>query len=117
MRLRAGRPKSIVSGAHMATTALGGVLFYSIDLSQRTYDVMRLRGYEGRLIVAPQPAGPLSTRVATVAVAAVLLGMAVVSRVWWVALNPISWLLPVVAALVLLGAAGARTARIWKERR
>jgi energy-coupling factor transporter transmembrane protein EcfT len=116
VRLRAGRPKSLTSGARMATTALGGVLFYSIDLSQRTYDVMRLRGYEGRLIVAPQASGPLMTRVATVVLAAVLLGVAVVSRVWWVALNPISWLLPVAAAFVLLGAAVARLARTRKDR-
>jgi cobalt/nickel transport system permease protein len=116
VRLRAGRPKSLTSGARMATTALGGVLFYSIDLSQRTYDVMRLRGYEGRLIVAPQASGPLTTRLATVTIAAVLLGVAVVSRVWWATLNPISWLLPVAAALVLLGAAVARFARTRKDR-
>jgi len=116
VRLRAGRPRSLTSGARMATTALGGVLFYSIDLSQRTYDVMRLRGYEGRLMVAPQASGPLTTRVATVALAAVLLGVAVVSRVWWVALNPISWLLPVAAAFVLLGAAVARFTRTRKDR-
>ena len=116
VKLRAGRPKSLGSGARMATTALGGVLFYSIDLSQRTYDVMRLRGYEGRLIVAPQAAGPLAIRVATVVIAALLLGLAVAFRIWWAALNPISWLLPMAAALVLLGATGARIARTRKDR-
>jgi len=116
VRLRAGRPQSFAAGARMVTTALGGTLFYSIDLSQRTYDVMRLRGYEGRLEVAPQPRGPLVTRVATVAIAAVLLGVSVLWRVQWAVLNPISWLPPLVAALFLLGAIGVRATRTWKER-
>jgi len=116
VRLRAGRPRTLASGTRMATTALGGVMFYSIDLSQRTYDVMRLRGYEGRLVVAPQAPGPLPTRVATVALAALLLGVAVVSRVWWATLNPISWLLPVFATLALAGAAVTRAVRSRKER-
>ena len=36
----------------VAARALGGLLLYSVDLAQRDYDVMRLRGYEGRLRVA-----------------------------------------------------------------
>lgn len=116
VRLRAGRPQSWVAGARMATTALGGVLFYSIDLSQRTYDVMRLRGYEGRLAVAPQRSGPLALRLTTVAGATLILGVAVLWRVQWAALNPISWLPPMVAALLLLGAIGVRATRTWKER-
>ena len=116
VRLRAGRPQSLAAGARMATTALGGVLFYSIDLSQRTYDVMRLRGYEGRLEVAPQPRGPLAIRIATVMIAALLLGVSVLWRMQWALLNPISWLPPLVAALFLLGAIAVRATRTWKER-
>ena len=116
VRLRAGRPQSFGAGARMATTALGGVLFYSIDLSQRTYDVMRLRGYEGRLEISPQPAGPIALRMATVVAAAALLGVAVLWRVWWTALNPYSWLPALSAALLLLVAVFARAARTWKER-
>lgn len=116
VRLRAGRPRSLTSGARMAATALSGVLFYSIDLSQRTYDVMRLRGYEGRLHVAPQPPGPVGVRVATITVAAVLLAVALVWRVWWNLLNPISWL-PLAAALAaLLVASAIRAVRTQKER-
>lgn len=117
VRLRAGRPRSFAAGTRMVTTALGGTLFYSIDLSQRTYDVMRLRGYEGRLAVAPQPSGPLAIRVATVAIAAVLLGVSVLWRVEWARLNPISWLPPLVAALVLLGAVAARVTRTIRTRK
>ena len=117
VRLRAGRPRSFGAGARMVTTALGGVMFYSIDLSQRTYDVMRLRGYEGRLEVAPQAAGPLYVRVATVAVAAGLLSVSIVWRVEWAILNPVSWLPPLVAALFLIFAVAVRATRTWKERR
>lgn len=117
VRLRAGRPKSVAAGARMATTALSGVLFYSVDLSQRTYDVMRLRGYEGRLRVSAQPAGPLRIRVATLAGALVLLAVALAWRLWWPALNPISWLPLAIASVALIAASIVRTVRSRKETR
>jgi energy-coupling factor transporter transmembrane protein EcfT len=54
-RLRAGLvgPRPIRSAATV-TRSLGSVLLYSIDLSQRTHDVMALRGYDGRLAVTIQ---------------------------------------------------------------
>ena len=55
-RLRAGIVgTSPIRSAATITRSLGGVLLYSIDLSQRTHDVMYLRGYDGRLAVTAQP--------------------------------------------------------------
>ncbi len=56
VRLRAGFVGvNPIRSAATITRSLGGVLLYSIDLSQRTHDVMYLRGYDGRLAVTPQP--------------------------------------------------------------
>ncbi|GAB4278047.1 MAG: hypothetical protein Kow0056_09940 [Coriobacteriia bacterium] len=55
VRLRSGisprRPRAALSATGQA---LGGLLLYSMDLAQRDYDVLRLRGYEARLRVSPQ---------------------------------------------------------------
>jgi cobalt/nickel transport system permease protein len=103
MRLRSGlSPREPVRAARATTQALGGLLLYSFDLSQREYDVMRLRGYEGRLRARlPRSAHPAGD-VALVAAAALLLLVAVVFRVWRFALNPASWLVPAAGLAVLL---------------
>lgn len=105
VRLRAGlTPRHPLRSARVTTAALGGLLLFAFDLSQRDYDVMRLRGYEGRLR-AYMPRSTSRTRDAAVlAAAAVLLAAAVVWRVWWRELNPVSWLPPLLAAAALLAA-------------
>ena len=63
IRLRSGIAigKHPLRSAHATMQALGGLLLYSIDLSQRDYDVMRLRGYEGGLqITVPRSETPTS---------------------------------------------------------
>lgn len=56
VRLRSGLSRrGFATSARAVSRALGGLLLYSFDLSQRTYDVMRLRGYEGRLRAGALP--------------------------------------------------------------
>lgn len=101
-RLRAGlRGRHPVRSARMTTRALGGLLIYSFDLSQRSYDIMRMRGYEGRLhVTLPKSAAP-RLDAALLAGAALLLAASVIWRVEWQALNPYSWVLPILPALGL----------------
>ncbi len=102
MRLRAG-----ITGAHpvasarATTRALGGLLLYSFDLSQRDYDIMRLRGYSGRLRAELPRSASLAADAATIAVAALLLATSALWRVGWQTLNPFSWI-PLAGALVVL---------------
>lgn len=102
MRLRAG-----IAGAHPVTSArsttraLGGLLLYSFDLSQRDYDVMRLRGYQGRLRAELPTSQNPAVDVAVLACAAVLLGTSALWRFAWQQLNPYSWI-PLAGALVVL---------------
>lgn len=99
--LTAGHP---VRSARATTRALGGLLIYSFDLSQRSYDIMRMRGYEGRLrVTLPRSSAP-RTDVALLAGSLALLAVSVSWRVGWEALNPYSWVLPIVPALALGGA-------------
>lgn len=112
--LRAVRLRSGVLTGHPGraaadtTRALGGLLLYSLDLAQRDYDIMRVRGYEGRL----RARMPRSTRpaldVALIAVASTMLVLSALWRVEWRVLNPYSWLPLVPAALFLLIALIAR---------
>jgi energy-coupling factor transporter transmembrane protein EcfT len=99
--LSAGHP---VRAARATTRALGGLLIYSFDLSQRSYDIMRMRGYEGRLrVTLPKSAAPaLDALLITGAVA--LLAVSLTWRFGWQALNPYSWVLPIIPALALAGA-------------
>lgn len=111
VRLRSGLARRQPLRAARATTAaLGSLLLYSIDLAQRDYDVMRLRGYDRRLKVGlPKAASP--------AYDALLLALAVAalaaSMIWRLAaatLNPYSWIVPIPAlALVAIAAYARRT--------
>ena len=104
-RLRAGVVgRDPLRSAGTITRSLGGVLLYSIDLSQRTHDIMQLRGYDGRLVVTPQPSVSRRLDTATVLFAAALCAVAVAWRLWWPALNPYAWV-PLLASLATLLAA------------
>ena len=106
VRLRSGGLTGHPVRAAQATTrAMGGLLLYSFDLSQREYDVMRLRGYERRLhVTLPRSVSPAKDA-ALIIVALAALGVSVLWRVGSVALNPYSWLVPLMPAAVLLYAA------------
>lgn len=105
--LQAARLRAGLAGVHpirsarAVTRSLGGVLLYSIDLSQRTYDIMRLRGYEGRLRVSPIPATSGLLDGITLSSALLLLAGASAWRLEWQRLNPYSWLPALLGALVL----------------
>jgi energy-coupling factor transporter transmembrane protein EcfT len=105
VRLRAGIVGvNPIRSAATITRALGGVLLYSIDLSQRTHDVMYLRGYDGRLAVTGQPSVSIALD-RSVAIAGVLIGVTAVAwRILWPLLNPYAWLPPLVAGTLLGGA-------------
>jgi energy-coupling factor transporter transmembrane protein EcfT len=105
VRLRAGIVGvNPIRSAATITRALGGVLLYSIDLSQRTHDVMYLRGYDGRLAVTAQPSVSASLDRSVVLAGAVIGVTAIAWRIFWPTLNPYAWLPPLLAALLLLGA-------------
>lgn len=110
VRLRSGA-RGRLPRAGATVRALGVLLLYALDLAQHDYDVLRARGYEGRMRVAP-PARALGARdLGLVVAAAALLGASVTWRYAAGTLNPYSWMLPAAAALALALAAAARTGR------
>lgn len=107
VRLRSGLSKGHpLRAARAAASALGSLILYAFDLSQREYDVMRLRGYEGRLRVSVSRGADPRFDAALLASAVALLALAVVFRLAHAVLTPYSWL-PLAAALVLLLATSA----------
>ena len=112
VRLRSGLARrQPVRAARATTAALGGLLLYSLDLAQRDYDVMRLRGYEGRLRVAlPRSTAPVRDA-ALVLLAASTLATSVLWRAGAATLNPYSWIVPLLPAVLLLAAAITRRNR------
>ncbi|MDZ4168581.1 MAG: energy-coupling factor transporter transmembrane component T [Coriobacteriia bacterium] len=104
IRLRAGlRGKSAVRSIRVTAAAVGGLLLYSVDLAQRDYDIMRIRGYEGALRITPFRSRSRKADVTLVIGSVVLLGASTAWRVESSALNPYSWIvvLPALAALGL----------------
>jgi len=109
IRLRSGLTRGHPVRAASATAgALGSLVLYAFDLSQREYDVMRLRGYEGHLrVTLPRAADPRFDA-ALLASAGVVLGTAVVFRAAGAVLTPWSWLLAAAALLALLATIAGR---------
>jgi len=104
----AGQP---VRSAKATTRALGTLLLYSLDLSQRDYDVMRLRGYQSRLRARRMRSRRPAVDVALVSGALLTTAFSVLWRVRADALNPFSWLAPVVPVLFLIAAPVLRRRR------
>ncbi len=103
-RLRAGVVgRNPIRSAMAITRALGGVLLYSVDLSQRTHDVMHLRGYDGRLVVTPTPSQSRALDVTVIATGVAAGAVAVLWRMNWQTLNPYSWIPLLAGVVVLLG--------------
>jgi cobalt/nickel transport system permease protein len=103
IRLRSGLTRGHpVRAARATASALGSLVLYAFDLSQREYDVMRLRGYQGRLRVTLPRAASRSFDVTLLTCAAAILATAVVFRLAGATLTPWSWLLPAAALLALL---------------
>lgn len=102
VRLRSGLSGRQPIRAMRATTrALGGLLLYSLDLSQREYDVLRLRGYERRLRVRALPSADRAMDRTLVIGGAGLTCITVVVRWGADALGAYSWILAVLSLLAL----------------
>lgn len=103
IRLRSGLTRGHpVRAARASASALGSLVLYAFDLSQREYDVMRIRGYESRLrVTLPRSVSPVFDG-ALVGGAALVFCAALSFRLAWATLTPFSWLLPVAALLALL---------------
>lgn len=102
IRLRSGLAKGHpVRAARATASALGGLLLYSIDLSQREYDVLRVRGYGRRLRVQLPPGRSTRAGAWLLAAATVMFGVSLAIRLFFARLNPYSWIVPL-AALALL---------------
>lgn len=98
--LSVGHP---VRAARAVTSALGGLVLYAFDLSQREYDVLLLRGYHGRLRASPTPSTSPGADLALLVGGSAILAVAVVFRLAGAGLTPYSWL-PLLAALIALPA-------------
>jgi len=93
VRLRSGiSARQPVRAARATIRALGGLLLYSFDLSQREYDILRLRGYERGLKVTPHSSREPAADVAAITYAALVLAVVLVFRVWQLNLGGYSWL-------------------------
>lgn len=102
VRLRSGlSSRQPIRAARATTRALGGLLLYSFDLSQREYDILRLRGYEGGLRVSPRKSVEPSADVAAIAYAALVLAVVIVFRVW-PHIAGYGWLVTAVGAIDLV---------------
>jgi cobalt/nickel transport system permease protein len=109
IRLRSGLTHGHPVRAARATAgALGALVLYAFDLSQREYDVMRLRGYRGRLRVTLPAAANPRFDVALLITSGGVFVTAAVFRVAGSTLTPWSWLLAAIALLVLLATIAGR---------
>lgn len=100
VRLRSGiSRKQPVRAAQATTRALGGLLLYSLDLSQREYDILRVRGYEGGLRVSPMPSRDRAMDAATLVYGALVLAVALAFHGH--SLEPYAWLVTVAGLLDL----------------
>ncbi|MDZ4655922.1 MAG: energy-coupling factor transporter transmembrane component T [Coriobacteriia bacterium] len=109
IKLRAGLSGRQPVRAFRATTrALGGLLLYSLDLSQREYDVLRLRGYERRLRVRTVPSADVAMDRALLVGAAGLVSITITVRWAADAVGAYSWMLATLCLLTLVVTAIAR---------
>lgn len=103
VRLRSGLSRGHpVRAARATASALGSLVLYALDLSEREYDILRIRGYEGGLKVSPVPSTHRGFDAGLVAGAATLLALATVFRLAGAGLTPYSWMPAAAAALVLV---------------
>lgn len=103
VRLRSGiSARQPIRAARATTRALGGLLLYSFDLSQREYDILRVRGYEGRLRVSPRASTEPAADAAAIAYAVIILLVVLAFRSFPIELAGYAWLVTVAGMLDLL---------------
>jgi energy-coupling factor transporter transmembrane protein EcfT len=117
VRLRSGLAgRSPVRAARAGASALGGLVLYAFDLAEREYDVMRLRGYEGRLrVTLPRAARP-AFDAALLAGAAATLAASFAFRTFPQRLGAYSWLAPAAALALLAAVVTWRMIAGWSRR-
>jgi len=110
-RLRAGLfGRQPVRSARAATLALGTTMLYAVDMSERTYDVMTLRGYDQRLKVTMPESQSRALDALTVLVGAALLVVCVAWQAAATVLVPYAWVPLAAACVILLGVLVTRRA-------
>ncbi len=114
LRLRGGlRPGSHVSNAANLARALGTLLVRALDLSERLYAVLRVRGYRGRLETGARWRTVTKTDALPLGAGAVALTLAVFARVFpgdWSAVNGFVLVgAALLAAIAFLGSRRGRT--------
>jgi energy-coupling factor transporter transmembrane protein EcfT len=89
VRLRSGLAgRAPLRAARAAASSLGGLVLYAFDLAEREYDVMRIRGYEGRLRVSLPRASRPAFDAALLVAAGVVLATSFAFRGFAIALVP-----------------------------
>ncbi len=102
VRLRSGiSTRQPIRAARATIRALGGLLLYSFDLSQREYDILRVRGYQGRLRVSPKTSVEPAADAAALMYAALILAVVLAFRIFHDSLDGYAWLVTVAGALDL----------------
>ncbi|MHB1160612.1 MAG: ATP-binding cassette domain-containing protein [Chloroflexota bacterium] len=98
LRLRGGlRPRRLASNLGTLSRALGTLLVRAVDLSERLYAVLRVRGYRGRLVAGDRWRSLSRNDLIPLSTAALALTIAVAAALWpalWASAN----------GVVLLGA-------------
>lgn len=111
-RLRAGLVgRDPLRSARMVTHSLGSVVLYSFDLSQRTYDVMHLRGYSSRLVVSTARHGSRSDDIAVLAFALVVSAASLAARLVPSLSEPFAWFALFLTVAVAASSTALRTIR------
>lgn len=101
VRLRAGlSARQPIRSAKATVRALGGLLLYSLDLSQREYDILYLRGYEGGLRVSGKRGTDRTADAAAVLYAALILATVLAFRLA-AGLGGYTWIVTVAGAVDL----------------
>lgn len=103
VRLRSGLSRGDpLLAARASVSALGSLVLYALDLSQREYDVLRVRGYEGGLRVSPAPATNRTFDASLLTGAVAMVAASSAFRFTGAALTPYSWIPAVMALLLVL---------------
>lgn len=106
VRLRAGLSgRQPLRAAKATAQALGGLVLYSLDLAQRQYDVLYLRGYQGRFRARKRESADRKADVATLGYATLVIAVVLAFR-WLHGLHGYSW---IATAAAMVGMAAGLT--------